>query len=295
MLRILFFLFFCLHSFLIEGKESFPTKKKYTLSICAVLRNEAKYVKEWIEFHRLIGVDHFYLYNNNSTDRLHRTLSPYLRKGLVTLIDWPDIWEPIEEELLSFWALSTQIPAYENAIKYTAYKETKWLALLTTDEFLLPVETYSMKELLAKCDKAPGVLLESDVFDASNIEFSFSKKLMIETTELTKAPKSNPHGTIAPYIVKPEKCAGFTYPPYKIEFVNDEPLLKVKRLEMRVNRYINRGKLFVDSLKRKLNVDPHRLSLAELTFFLDEGYAIEDPERAIYRYVPDLKLKCFDP
>lgn len=30
--------------------------------------NEAKFLKEWLDYHLVIGVGHFYLYNNNSTD-----------------------------------------------------------------------------------------------------------------------------------------------------------------------------------------------------------------------------------
>ena len=43
-------------------------KKKFYVSICAIFKNESMYMKEWIEYHRIIGVDHFYLYNNFSSD-----------------------------------------------------------------------------------------------------------------------------------------------------------------------------------------------------------------------------------
>ena len=33
------------------------------LSICAVYRDEGPYLREWIEFHRLVGVERFYLYD----------------------------------------------------------------------------------------------------------------------------------------------------------------------------------------------------------------------------------------
>ena len=41
------------------------TSYQYEVSICAMYKNEAKYILEWIEYHLMIGVDHFYLYNNN--------------------------------------------------------------------------------------------------------------------------------------------------------------------------------------------------------------------------------------
>ena len=50
---------------------SAPKRKieaKYNVSICAIFKNEALYLKEWIEFHRIVGIEHFYMYNNNSED-----------------------------------------------------------------------------------------------------------------------------------------------------------------------------------------------------------------------------------
>ncbi|WP_281510165.1 glycosyltransferase family 92 protein [Muribaculum gordoncarteri] len=37
---------------------------RYMFAICAIFRNEARYMREWIEYHLLIGVDHIFLYNN---------------------------------------------------------------------------------------------------------------------------------------------------------------------------------------------------------------------------------------
>ena len=39
-------------------------ERKYNVAICAIFKNEEPYIKEWIEFHKIVGVDHFYLYNN---------------------------------------------------------------------------------------------------------------------------------------------------------------------------------------------------------------------------------------
>ncbi len=36
------------------------------MSLCAIFKDEADYLREWIEFHRIVGVEHFYLYNNSN-------------------------------------------------------------------------------------------------------------------------------------------------------------------------------------------------------------------------------------
>ena len=44
-----------------------------------MLKDEADAVVEWIEYHRLLGVEHFYIYDNNSRDGLRRRLQRYRR------------------------------------------------------------------------------------------------------------------------------------------------------------------------------------------------------------------------
>jgi hypothetical protein len=45
-------------------------KKKYPfyLAMCAIAKNEGRYLQEWIEYHKLLGVEMFYIYDNESTD-----------------------------------------------------------------------------------------------------------------------------------------------------------------------------------------------------------------------------------
>ena len=76
---------------------SVPVKeKKYKVSICAIFKNEGPYLKEWIEFNHIVGVEHFYLYNNNSEDDYVSVLQPYIDSGLVTLCEWPQNHKQME-------------------------------------------------------------------------------------------------------------------------------------------------------------------------------------------------------
>jgi hypothetical protein len=49
------------------------------------LKNEALYLREWIEFHRLAGVGHFHVFDDGSTDGTIDVLKPYVERGLITL------------------------------------------------------------------------------------------------------------------------------------------------------------------------------------------------------------------
>lgn len=292
--KIFFLINFALLANQMEAAEqgSYQRSKKYTLSVCAIVKNEANYLKEWIEFHRLIGVDHFYLYNNNSTDLLEVALNPYIRKGIVTLIDWPDFLGPVNEERINRWPLSTQIPAYENAIKFRAAKATKWLAILNTDEYLVPVESYSIKDLLKQYDSYPAILLLTDVFDGSSVNLSPRTQLLIESRNLINSPNQNFYHTFKKVIVKPDLCEGFFWPPYQIVFKNKQEPIALKRDDMRINRYANRDKPFLDTLKHKLYIDIKQMPASTVSALLDQGYAIEDQEQVISRYLPELRKHC---
>ncbi len=57
----------------------------YTFSICTMIQDEAKYIEEWVTYHMLLNVDHFYVYNHKSGDNIEQVLSPYIKKGLLFL------------------------------------------------------------------------------------------------------------------------------------------------------------------------------------------------------------------
>ena len=64
-------------------------REHHELTICAIFREEAPNLDEWIRFHEGVGVSKFYFYNNFSTDNFRDVLTPYVARGLVDLVDWP--------------------------------------------------------------------------------------------------------------------------------------------------------------------------------------------------------------
>ena len=122
---ILFFLITCLNLFLLSGHE-------HEISICAIFQNEAPYLKEWIDYHRKIGVEHFWLYNNDSEDDWKTVLKPYIKKGILEVQDWPNLWPE------TFFGYGCQPKAYEDGLK-RALGKSKWLCLIDIDEFMVPM------------------------------------------------------------------------------------------------------------------------------------------------------------
>lgn len=119
-------------------------KKEYAVSVCAIFKNEAPYLKEWIEFNHIVGVEHFYLYNNNSEDDYKTVLSPYIEKGWVTLLEWP--------------YNQKQMECYMDCIKNYS-SETKWLGFIDIDEFIVPKTTDNIYDFLKEFEKNRGSVI----------------------------------------------------------------------------------------------------------------------------------------
>ena len=69
-----------------------PAERKGAyLAASTICRDDAEYLPEWIEFHRLVGVERFFLYDNGSTDDHHGSSLPTASEGTATLGDraWP--------------------------------------------------------------------------------------------------------------------------------------------------------------------------------------------------------------
>lgn len=102
-------------------------------------------LKEWLEFHFMVGFDHVYVYDNSGAHTNETSLEPIISQypGKVTRIDWPSI------------VCNNNIPAHDNtgerSSQYAAENScrtrygpfTEWLASFDTDEFLVPAGNHT--------------------------------------------------------------------------------------------------------------------------------------------------------
>jgi len=132
---------------------SVKIKKKYKVAICAIFKNEAPYIKEWIEFHKIVGIEHFYMYNNFSEDNYKEILDPYVESGDVTLIDWPH--------------KQSQMQAYADSIARFS-NEVQWIGFIDLDEYIVPNKMDTVYAFLQKFEKnRPVVMMYWRVFGSS--------------------------------------------------------------------------------------------------------------------------------
>lgn len=93
------------------------------LSIVAIAKDEAPYIREWVEFYKVVGVSRIYLYDNGSTDGMKNRIADYIDDGFVVYTPFPGV--------------ARQYAAYMDAIAQFKY-QTKYMAFIDCDEFLMP-------------------------------------------------------------------------------------------------------------------------------------------------------------
>lgn len=146
-------------------KNTKKTDFKYKVSLCGMFKNEAKYLEEWINYHLVVGIDHFYLYNNNSDDNFREVLQPFIDKGIVDLIDWP--------------YNHSQMEAYKNCYEKNR-KTTNWLTFIDVDEFICSVTHDNIKSWLSGYERFPGVAVYWKQFGSNGKLIHDTKQLVIE-------------------------------------------------------------------------------------------------------------------
>jgi hypothetical protein len=125
---------------------------KGRLAACAIYKNEARYLAEWLEFHLLTGVEHFFLYDNASTDDHRDVLAPYVRAGVVTVTDWPQF--------------PPQVAAYNHCLEANR-DGWRWIAFIDLDEFLFSPRMVPVPDVLSDYEHLPGVAALWIVFGTS--------------------------------------------------------------------------------------------------------------------------------
>ncbi len=227
---------------------------KYNVSVCAIFQDEAPYLKEWIEFHRLIGVDHFYLYNHRSRDNYKEVLHPYIKLGIVELFERPKVANRIK----IFNRL--QCKCYNECLAQ-ARKISKWVAFIDIDEYLFPTTETSLQNILKNYEGFGGVYANWRIFGTSRIHKIPKNKLLIEALTLCTTTSFPPNRYVKS-IVRPEFALHFPNPHHpvyisgyfqvntdKIPFEGPFQSSCIQANKLRINHYWTRDEDFLKRVK----------------------------------------------
>lgn len=134
---------------------------KFEVSICSMIKDEQKYLKEWIDYHLNIGITSIYLYEddiNNSAS--HSSICddyPNVYLGKFT-----DMVKPHKRMYNKQCELFNKfLDAYKNTVDYVAF--------IDIDEFISFEEGYCLKDLIKRCNQRGAVILPWKCYGANGL------------------------------------------------------------------------------------------------------------------------------
>ncbi len=126
------------------------------LVVCAVVKNEAAYIQEWLAFHMHSGVEHFYLYFNEDEEDTMRVVQPFVEAGKVTveLADGDGLQRLLYGKCLG--RVKAERPTAE------------WVSFHDVDEYLFRSDHGCMMETLAALDDRAALAVNWRTYSHSN-------------------------------------------------------------------------------------------------------------------------------
>ncbi|ESW25877.1 hypothetical protein PHAVU_003G072900 [Phaseolus vulgaris] len=96
-------------------------EKKFELCACTMVWNQAGALREWVMYHAWVGVERWFIYDNNSDDEIEAVVRELEEEGYnISRVTWP--WVKSQEAGFSHCVLK-------------AKEECKWVGLYDVDEF----------------------------------------------------------------------------------------------------------------------------------------------------------------
>ena len=98
---------------------------KIKVSICTLGKEENRYIREFVDFYKKIGVDKIYLYDNNNIkgERFEEVIADFINIGFVEIIDWRGKKN------------RPQLKFMNNCYKMN-YKKYDWIIFYDIDEYI---------------------------------------------------------------------------------------------------------------------------------------------------------------
>src|SRR5438309_468214 len=121
-----------------------------TVCIVAILRDEAWFIDEWLAYHRIIGADHFVLYDDDPRRSLRDLVAPHAR--YTSVVDWFRRGDRLSGR-------NRQTKAYTDALSGIA-GSFEWVAFIDGDEYIVLRKHADLHAFLAEFSQVGAVSLQ---------------------------------------------------------------------------------------------------------------------------------------
>jgi hypothetical protein len=171
----------------------------HNLGIISQFHNEAPYLAEWVAYHRLVGVDHFWLYDDGSTDDWRSVLATHLDERVVEVLPLPEQHPPDVPTALK------QPGTFRDGLR-RAQGRVRWVALIDLDEFILPRTEATVPECLEQhFPKASGIYVNWRMFGTNRQVVTPGKPILAALTACSLP--SHPENGNGKSLVRPDRVA----------------------------------------------------------------------------------------
>jgi hypothetical protein len=228
-------------------------------------KDENRYLREWVAFHRTQGYTKFYVYDNMSHIPVAETLSKEISAGLVVVTMWPDD------------KVGRHHRAMDDFLKRKDV-DTVWASLTDTDEFAFGMDK-TLADVLQECEMYDAVKLGWLCFGSSGHDRR-PEGLVIESYTKRGEPEDIPGGKS---VVKFGKILGMANCHNPRGFKSPTLITLLDRKPAAINHYITRSR--EDWLEKSGRGGGNGAKRGERLFYNFDNKTNRTEDRRIHRYL----------
>jgi GH35 family endo-1,4-beta-xylanase len=173
------------------------------LTLGAIIRNQEHYVKEWLAFYHLLGVERFCIALHNCTDKTVAKIKEL----------------PFQDKILLF-----QTRSDAKAVQMGVYKKineqfgrfTKWMLFIDSDEFLFPKTVSTLSEFLTHYENYSSLSVNQRIFGHANHVVRPQEGLVIENYVWATFPPEHSGDKFVKTIFQPKYLLGLCSPHFQV-------------------------------------------------------------------------------
>jgi hypothetical protein len=125
---------------------------RYHLAAMIRVKDEGRFLPEWIAHHVNLGVEHCFVYDNGSIDGTRERLTPFVERGLATHVQWPQV---------------PASPGAEHDFLTRFGASCRWVAFFDADELLFESVPGTLIDVLGRRARRPAVAVNTRYFGSA--------------------------------------------------------------------------------------------------------------------------------